>query len=95
LKGADKKDGDRLFTRPCSDRAKGNGFKLKEGRFTLDIRKKIFMIRVVRPWPRLPREAVDARSLPMFKARLAGALSNLVWWKASLPMAEGLERDDL
>ncbi|KFQ96745.1 hypothetical protein Y956_15267, partial [Nipponia nippon] len=55
-----------------------NGFKLKEGRFTLDIRKKLFTMRVVRRWPRLPREAVDAWSLEVFKARLDGALSNLV-----------------
>ena len=52
-------------------------------------------MRVVRPWPRLPREAVAAPSLAGFKARLDGALSNLVWWKVSLPMAGGLEPDDL
>jgi len=46
----------------------------------------------VRHWHRLPREAVDAPSLAVFKARLDGALSNLVWWKVSLPMAGGLER---
>jgi len=39
----------------------------------------------------LPREAVDAPSLAVFKARLDGALSNLVWWKGSLPMAGALE----
>ena len=50
---------------------------------------------MVRPWPRLPREAVAAPSLVVFKARLDGALSNLVWWKVSLPMAGGLEQDDL
>ncbi|KFR13896.1 hypothetical protein N306_02939, partial [Opisthocomus hoazin] len=55
-----------------------NGFKLKEGRFRLDIRKKFFTIRVVKHWNRLPREAVDAPSLEVFKARLDGALSNLV-----------------
>jgi len=44
-------------------------------------------MRVVRPWPRLSRETVAARSLEVFKARLDGALSNLVWWKVSLPMA--------
>jgi len=43
----------------------------------------------------LPREAVDAPSLEMFKARLDGTLSNLVYWKMSLPMAGGLELDDL
>ncbi|KFR03124.1 hypothetical protein Y956_08234, partial [Nipponia nippon] len=55
-----------------------NGFKLKEGRFRLDIRKKFFTMRVVRHWNRLPRESVDAPSLEVLKARLDGALSNLV-----------------
>ncbi|KFQ10617.1 hypothetical protein N329_02792, partial [Haliaeetus albicilla] len=55
-----------------------NGFKLKECRFGLDIRKKLFTVRVVRHWNRLPREAVDAPSLEAFKARLDGVLSNLV-----------------
>ena len=52
-------------------------------------------MRVVRHWTRLPREAVAAPSLAVFKARLDGALSNLVWWKMSLLMAGGLEPDDL
>ncbi|KFR08465.1 hypothetical protein N306_09192, partial [Opisthocomus hoazin] len=55
-----------------------NGSKIKEGRFRLDIRKKFFTMRVVKYWHRLPREAVAAPSLEMFKARLDGALSNLV-----------------
>ncbi|KFQ94602.1 hypothetical protein Y956_13251, partial [Nipponia nippon] len=55
-----------------------NGFKLKEGRFKLDIRKKFFTMRVVKHWKRLPREAVDAPSLETFKVRLDGALSNLL-----------------
>ncbi|KFR15109.1 hypothetical protein N306_04252, partial [Opisthocomus hoazin] len=46
--------------------------------FRLDIRKKFFTIRVVKHWNRLPREVVDAPSLAVFKARLEGALSNLV-----------------
>ena len=76
--GASRKDGEGLFTRVCSDRTRGNGSKLKKGRFRLDIRKKFFPMRVVRPWPSLPREAVAAPSLAVFKARLDGALSNLV-----------------
>ncbi|KFW73507.1 hypothetical protein AS28_12048, partial [Pygoscelis adeliae] len=55
-----------------------NDFKLKEGRFRLDIRKKYFTVRVVRHWNRLPGEAVDAPSLELLKAQLDGALSNLV-----------------
>ena len=57
---------------------RGNGFKLEEVRFRLDIRKKCFTMKVVRHWNKLPREAVNAPSLKAFKARLHGALSNLV-----------------
>ncbi|KAK4827590.1 LOW QUALITY PROTEIN: hypothetical protein QYF61_019492 [Mycteria americana] len=78
FKGAYRKDGEGLFIRECSDRTRGNRFKLKEGRFRLDIRKKFFAVRVVRHWNRSPREVVDAPSLELFKTRLDEALSNLL-----------------
>ena len=77
LKGGYKRDGEGLFTRAGTDRTGGNGFTLKEGRFRLGIRKKFFIVRVVKHWHRLPREAVAAPSLAVFKARLDGAWNNL------------------
>ena len=78
LKGAYRKDGEGLFIRECRDGMRSNSFKLKEGRFRLDIRKKFFTMRVVKHWNRLPREVIDAPSLETFKVRLDGALSNLI-----------------
>ena len=78
LKGAYRKAGEGLLIRMWSKRIRGNGFKLQEGRFRLDIRKKYFTVRVVKHWNRLPSKAVDAPFLEVFKARLDRALSNLV-----------------
>ena len=79
LKGASRNAREGLFVKACSDWTRGNGFKLEEGRFSPDIRKKFFTVREVRLWNRLPREAVDATSLEALRARLDGALSNLVY----------------
>lgn len=64
---------------------RGNGLKLKEGRFSTDIWKKIFMVREVKWWNRLSRTMRDAsllgqgiQSQGLFKVRLKGALSNVI-----------------
>ena len=56
----------------------GAGFKRRQGRFRLDIRRKFFAQRVVTYWNRLPKEVVDAPSLEPFKARRDVALGSLV-----------------
>ncbi|XP_058657374.1 triadin isoform X22 [Ammospiza caudacuta] len=76
LQGACKRAKEGLVTTACSDRE--NGFKLKEVGFSLDIREKVFTVRVVRLWNRLPREVVDSPSLEVFKARLGRTLRYLV-----------------
>jgi len=55
-----------------------NHFKLKQSRFKIEVRKKVFTQRAVRHWHRLPRDVVDAPSLEAFKTALDVILSNLI-----------------
>ena len=77
LKGAYRQEGRQLFERVDDSRTRGKGFKLKEGRFRLDVRGKFFM-RVVRCWNRLPRETVDTPCIP-------GGVQGQVGWGPGLP----------
>ena len=78
LKGTYRKAGERLFIRACRNRMRRNGFKLEEGRFRLDIKKKFFTERIMRCSKTLPRDVVGASSLEVLNIRLDGALSNLI-----------------
>ncbi|KAK4826800.1 hypothetical protein QYF61_011608 [Mycteria americana] len=70
--------GAELFSLGSGDRTRGNGSKLHQGRFRLDIGKHFFTETVVKPWNRLPREAVDAPSLSVFERHLDNALNNML-----------------
>ena len=80
VKGSYRKEGDRHFSSVYGNRKRGNGFKLKEGRHRISIKKKSFLVMVVRFWNRLPTYVVNAPSLVTFSMRLDKALATWSSW---------------
>ncbi len=83
---------ERDFSRACSGRVRNDALKPEQLRFSLDIRKKFFTQRAVRPWHSCPERLWMPHPWRCLRPGYI-ELCSLTWWVAALPMAVGLEAD--